>query len=376
MKFIYGIFLLPLILNFGAQLIGHFFLWLHLIIKREGAKDEFLWPDVSMIIPAKGLDDTVWHNFSTYCNQKYPANYEIIFSVEEEDDPVIPVINDIIKANPNHCIRLILTGSMEVQGQGKTKNLVAAVKESKYNVLVFIDSDVYLSSDYLYEAVPVIMNPENGLAFGLPVREGAKNWVAALSNIGVNAANFLYATNGVLGVSNAAPGPLLITRKPIIEGIIEQPEYYNSISGDDIQMSKAIYKKGYKIRLLRHSARMVNRQMEFKEFWRQVHRWLVVSGKYYGGFRLTAFFMAIPLFWSIFFLIFSVLSGKVFFGTLVIIFVFAESLFFATLTNLILVKDRSAWKFLWVAFLKEIFMVPVFFQSLFFRKIYWRGRWF
>jgi cellulose synthase/poly-beta-1,6-N-acetylglucosamine synthase-like glycosyltransferase len=66
-------------------------------------------PGVSILRPLKGLDISLSENLESSFKQDYP-NFEIIFSVADEDDEALPVVRELISRYPNVNARIILGG--------------------------------------------------------------------------------------------------------------------------------------------------------------------------------------------------------------------------------------------------------------------------
>ena len=52
-------------------------------------------PPVSVLKPVRGVDFGSHENFASFCRQEYPE-YEILFAVNDDTDPAVPVIRRII----------------------------------------------------------------------------------------------------------------------------------------------------------------------------------------------------------------------------------------------------------------------------------------
>src|SRR5271165_7600466 len=69
------------------------------------SQSEFL-PPISILKPVRGLDPDCYENFASFCRQDYPE-YEIVFCVGDEADPVLPLIHQVKADYPETEIRIL-----------------------------------------------------------------------------------------------------------------------------------------------------------------------------------------------------------------------------------------------------------------------------
>jgi len=74
-------------------------------------------PGVSILRPLKGLDTNLYENLESSFNQEYP-NYEIIFSVADERDQALPVVQALISRYPDVKVTVIIGRSTLYVGIG------------------------------------------------------------------------------------------------------------------------------------------------------------------------------------------------------------------------------------------------------------------
>ena len=62
-------------------------------------------PPASLLKPVRGVDFGSRENFASFCMQDYPE-YEILFAVNDESDPAVPLVRQIMGEFPRRRIRL------------------------------------------------------------------------------------------------------------------------------------------------------------------------------------------------------------------------------------------------------------------------------
>jgi ceramide glucosyltransferase len=141
-------------------------------------------PPVSLLKPVCGLDFGSYENFASFCRLEYPA-YEILFAVNDERDPAVPVIQRIIADFPERRIRL-LVGAEQIGTNRKVNNLARLALEAQHEVLVLTDGDVRVGSRYLREVVAPLADQKTGAVTSFYRGIAERNLWAEIEAVGVS----------------------------------------------------------------------------------------------------------------------------------------------------------------------------------------------
>lgn len=119
-------------------------------------------PQVSVIVPCRGVDHALEDNLNAILSQDY-HQYEVIFVVDDDADPASAIIRERVSEH----IRLVVAPKATDSGQ-KVENLRAGVGRLSplCEVIVFTDSDARPAADWLEHLVAPLADDNVGAASG------------------------------------------------------------------------------------------------------------------------------------------------------------------------------------------------------------------
>jgi ceramide glucosyltransferase len=231
-------------------------------------------PPVSNLKPIRGLDPDAYENFASFCKQDYP-DYELLFCIGEEDDPVVPILQKLARDFPERRIR-VLVGSGGTGTNDKVVKLARLVSEAQHEVVVISDSDVRVQPDYLRTVVAPLANPKVGAVtcFYVPVDE--KTLAENVQTIGMFSdfyAGILVARQ--LDGVKFALGPTIATTRTRLAGFGGYQAIANR-PADDLLVGRLIAEQGYEVQLLPYSISTVADYQSMRDLLHKRLRWIVV----------------------------------------------------------------------------------------------------
>ena len=143
-----------------------------------------LTPPVSVLKPVRGLDFGSYENFLSFCLQDYP-DYELLFAVNDDKDPAVPLIQRLQREFPERRIRLF-AGAERLGANRKINKLARLVREARNDILVISDGDVRVGPRYLREVVAPFADPRTGLVTCFYRGIAEKNLGAELEAVGTS----------------------------------------------------------------------------------------------------------------------------------------------------------------------------------------------
>src|SRR5437870_1033875 len=228
-------------------------------------------PPVSVLKPVLGLDFGSYENFASFCRQDYP-NYEILFAVNDDGDPAVAMIRQIIAEFPERKIRL-LVGAEQFGANRKVNKLARLAREAQNEVLVLTDGDVRVGPRYLREVVAPLADPKTGAVTSFYRGIAENNLGAEIEAVGASSdffAGVLMAgwTEGM----TFALGASIATTKAWL-GKIGGFEAIADTLADDYELGHRIAKAGGAVVLSREAVWTMYPAQTLRSFWDHQVRW-------------------------------------------------------------------------------------------------------
>ena len=331
--------------------------------------DEAFHPAVSILRPICGIDSKTYQNLASFCQQEYPE-YQIIFGVQDPQDPSMEVVRQLIKDFANLDIQV--TASLYTLGANrKVSNLAHAVTKAKYDILLLADSDVRVEPDYLRRVIQPLSDPAVGVVTCL-YRSIAQGWVTTIEALSTPT-EFL---PGVL-VSTAlegikfAMGQTIVIRRSVLEeigGFAAIADYL----ADDFQLGFLPTQAGYKVVLSDYLIDHVMPQSAIAVSIHRQTRWLV-------GIRASRPWGYIGLIFThgtVTSLLFLLATGGSVLGWSVLSVAWVMRLAMAWFVGIRCLGDPVAQKLFWLVPLRDGISFVLWGYSLIGNTVEWRDRQF
>ncbi|HLX27449.1 MAG TPA: bacteriohopanetetrol glucosamine biosynthesis glycosyltransferase HpnI [Casimicrobiaceae bacterium] len=141
------------------------------------------FPSVTILKPVHGTEAGLYENLSSFCDQDYPGETQIVFGVHDPLDPAVLVIERLIAARSDKHLELRVTSASR-GANPKVANLLGMEAWIRHEIVVIADSDIAVPRDYLSRTVAALGRPDVGLVTYLyrgDVRGGVWARLAAMA---------------------------------------------------------------------------------------------------------------------------------------------------------------------------------------------------
>lgn len=253
------------------------------------------FPAISVLKPLKGLDDNLFDNLESFCNQDYPE-YEIIFSLQDYNDPACKVARKIKDKYNHKDISLIVERCNEGLNP-KVNNLLAAYRISKYEHILISDSNVLVDKNYLKEIARPMQDRAVGLVSNLIKGVGGRTIGSVFENLHMN--SFVMGSVCFLDKFLHMPcvvGKSMLMRKGALDAI-GGLRAFKDVLAEDYMIGKKMHESGEKVILSRYMIKNVNYYWGIRKFinrhtrWGKL-RWKIGGLKYFSELAGNAVFIS------------------------------------------------------------------------------------
>lgn len=322
---------------------------------------------VSILKPVRGLDFGAHENFASFCRQDYPE-YEIIFCVNEADDPVVAVIAKLQRDFPTRAIRLLI-GAESIGSSDKVNKLCRLAREAKYDLLAVSDSDVRVDSGYLRDVAAPFDNPAVGALTVLfhSIIPGGFGATLDAAGSAVEFASSALLAQKLEGIKFTLGATMAVTKRALAE--IGGFEGLASHYVDDFELGNRVANRGYRVELSRTPVCMVYSHETFGQFLCHELRWTIgLRSVRPVGHAAMIFTFGLP--WTI-------LGAALAPSTSLAILILATFVILRFSVYLTVgvwgLQDRVVRRFWWLAPLRDIANFGVWLASFFSDRFSWRG---
>ena len=225
----------------------------------------------SILKPVRGVDFGSYENFASFCRQGYP-DYEILFAVNDGEDPAVPVIQRIIAEFPERRIRL-LVGAEHLGANRKVNKLARLAREAQNEVLVLTDGDVRVGSQFLREIVGPLADRKIGAVTCFYRGIAEKNLGAEIEAVGASSDFFagVLMAGWMEGITFALGASIATTKEWIAK--MGGFEAIADTLADDYELGNRIAKAGGEVVLSRETVWTMYPAQTLRSFWDHQVRW-------------------------------------------------------------------------------------------------------
>lgn len=336
-------------------------------LRRSREQQPEFAPPVSILKPLRGVDPQMYESFRSHCVQDY-GEYEIIFGVNEADDPAADAVHELMREFPSCQIRLVICP--EVLGTNrKTSNLVQMLQYAQHDYILINDSDIYVTPDYLRRVMAPFGRPEVGMVT-CPYRGIAADTLGSkLESVGISTdffAGVLSAWKIESGLHFALGSTLAMSRTALdaIGGLEPLVDHL----ADDFELGYRIAKAGFEVVLVDLVVETHLPAYTFREFFDHQMRWARSTRdsrrRGYIGVLLT---FGLP--WALISVLFT--HGVWWSWTVLAVAVLLRAAVAIRVARV--VHDSSILRHLWLVPLRDLIAFWVWFASFTGHQVHWRG---
>jgi ceramide glucosyltransferase len=325
-------------------------------------------PPVSILKPLKGTDPEIYESFRSHCLQDYP-DYEIIFGVNDPNDPAIESVKALQREFPNRRIQLVV--SPKILGANvKVSNLAQMLAEARYDHLIVNDSDIRVEPDYLRGVTRPLADSRVGMVTCLYRGVAGATLGSRLEALGISTdfCASILAARQVEGGIRFGLGSTLAFRRAELEKIGGFVSFVDYLA-DDYELGRRIAGLGLTVKLSDVVVETYLPAYRLREFFAHQLRWARgVRDARAGGYLGLVF--TFGLLWALLAL---AASRAAFWAGIALAVTLFLRLSVALVVGRVVLGDRQIPKEAWLLPVRDLLAVGVWIVSLGGHTVTWRG---
>ncbi len=229
-------------------------------------------PDLTILKPLHGDEAGLYENLASFCEQDYSGAVQIVFGVENPNDPAIAVVERLRAAYPGKALELVIE-PRAVGSNPKIANLINMSGRIAHDVIVLADSDIRVRRDYLARLVGALER-QGGGAVSCPyygISTGSL-W-SQLAQLTIDS-HFLpgVVVGARLKLSQPCLGSTIALRRSSLSAIGGFEPLADCLA-DDYVLGELLRERGEPVSVLSFAVGHVCAESSIVELWRHELRW-------------------------------------------------------------------------------------------------------
>lgn len=203
------------------------------------------------------------------------STYELLFCVEDHDDPAIDIVKKLMQKYPQIDARL-LTEWKRIGNNFKVNNVNQGYEKAKYNLVMFSDDKMFIQPKALEEMVNSMENDEK---VGVVLQMPSSKWMRSgySSNFNMESALFTHEVmitffSQLMKQPTLGEGSSVLYRKEIFEkagGL----RFFANFSDEDLRIICFAKENGWKVRISTFRGLRNSEIMSFNDEVKRLRRW-------------------------------------------------------------------------------------------------------
>ena len=322
-------------------------------------------PAVSVLKPLKGIDDQLEKNLQSFFTLDYPQ-YELLFGINNSDDPAIEVVRKLQQRYPEVSSRLVID-TRRIGLNPKVNNLENLYGQTNYNLMLISDSNIRVGKRYLQYMVSEYLKPDVGLVTSIFRGSFAQSLGSIFENLHLNT----YIAPNVITIRKLFKKPITIGKSMLFnKDVIDKIKgfsIFGEFLAEDHMLGLHVQQAGLKISQSNYIIDNVNIKWSVSKFINRHLRWAKMRRTLNIGHYLLEP-LSNPILMALIFMLVNLnLQGLSIFLAVTLIKTFFDMM------NARFMNSDLKWYHGLLIPLKDLLIGLIWFVPFVNRTIYWRG---
>ncbi|MCC6734894.1 MAG: glycosyltransferase [Bauldia sp.] len=236
-------------------------------------------PKVSLVRPVCGVEYRIEDEIASSFGLSW-QNLEIVFCVEDEDDPIVPIVRRQIAAHPKADARLVI-GRDIVGANPKLNNVIKGWRDSTGEYVIISDSNALLPRSYVEDLLSR-WQEDTGVASHAAIMIDPASFAAEIECAFLNTYQGRWALAGDSIGRRYALGKTLMWQRRTLDAL-GGPAVLAREAAEDIASTKVLRGTGLRPRLARKPLPQIIGPRKLAVVWQRQVRWARLRRAGLGG---------------------------------------------------------------------------------------------